>query len=72
MTELIKPGTFSCIVCVDPVLSPRFTIYPAFNLDSILKRRDIWPDRYNLNRFFSLKKFVYKYSNQKKNKIKYG
>ncbi|CAB4415275.1 unnamed protein product [Rhizophagus irregularis] len=45
MTELIKPGTFSCIVCVDPVLSPRFTIYPAFNLDSILKRRDIWPDR---------------------------
>ncbi|GBB93681.1 hypothetical protein RclHR1_02210016 [Rhizophagus clarus] len=45
MTELIKPGTFSCIVCVDPVLSPQFAMNQSFRFNSILKRRDIWPNR---------------------------
>ncbi|RIA85215.1 Alpha/Beta hydrolase protein [Glomus cerebriforme] len=45
MSELIKPDTFSCIVCVDPVLSPHFLIKPAFDMNLISKRRDIWPNR---------------------------
>jgi hypothetical protein len=55
LAELIRPGTFSAIVAVDPTMFPEamdiHTPFPDNPLgQSTLRRRDTWKDRYALGR----------------------
>ncbi|CAG8485367.1 6431_t:CDS:2 [Funneliformis caledonium] len=55
MAELIRPGTFSCIVAIDPAISPATLNYAMAT--PTLKRKDTWENREAAKESFLKNKF---------------
>ncbi|CAG8695121.1 26416_t:CDS:2, partial [Dentiscutata erythropus] len=57
MAENFRPGTFSSILVIEPILRPVFLEFWDLEYTTVTKRRDIWPDRETAHNNFSMNKF---------------